>query len=230
MQSVLLSSRPPSNKAARATEIFLPSVFQLEHGLLYPRWMMLSVILTILVGIITYFIPIPCLPGNTGFLGFYCQVNKGTLTLQMLFIMGIFLVFWLCSFLFGFLSIEYFHQIGQKRGNVSSFLNAISDVETIRFFLGTLVIPLLFFTIAMCLFNKIEAFPLALAVITMLTVLWTLCYQLFSTKMSTKWQDPKKPTWLYLFRCLPPIRWFKIRERKKFNPGITVATYRRNKS
>lgn len=227
MQSPLLGTSVQSKTT-------LPSIFQLEDGLLHPRWLMLSALLDILwaIGqrIIEYIVP--CSSTSPLLLSFYCEVNSWTFFWQCAIILCLFLVGWLIFFFLGYKPIMYSFAQG-KKSHVKDFLRTASDIEKMRWQTFIFATIMLIIGLVMWVFKRTAAFPVVLGIITILIVIWTLCYEHFyskGVKNKITWPAEPEPTFSTLLQCLPLVGEHEMKQRKEYKPGITIATYQKPES
>lgn len=119
MQTLLLSTRPPSQQKKQPRRP-LTNLLRLKHGLLYPRWFMLSAMLDLLFGglLLGFAHSVPCSSNPQLLLSFYCIVDDRTFTIQILLIGLAFVLGWLGFFFFGYQSLAH----APKSGRIGNFL------------------------------------------------------------------------------------------------------------
>lgn len=219
LQLIPIKLKPKQNSDSK-----LLNVFQMHHGLLYSRWLILSALFDIVLsyaGYISWY-SMPCPSDNLNLLNVFCEIHTWGFIEQCLLIWGIFLPGWLFSFLVGYRFIENSKgsQSSQKNG-ISRFLGSISNFEHFRWLLLMYGFIIFLSVIVTELLKRIQPVPFALAMIILFMFIWTWCNNI-SKKLSGKEElEDSLPSTGYLLCCLFRI---KVRGRRKSDkPGTTIA-------
>lgn len=229
LQLIPIKSKPEQNADSE-----LPNVFQLPHGLLYSRWLILSALFDMVLSYAGYvsWYSMPCPSDNLNFLNVFCEIHTWGFIEQCLLIWGIFLSGWLFSFLVGYLFIENSKDShGAQKKDIGRFLGSISNFEHFRW---PLLIYALIIFLSVLITGRLKGIlpiPFALAMIVLFVLIWTWCNNILKKEPEQEAAKPvlvqvivlEKPlyTAAYLFCCLFRIR---VRGRRKSDkPGTTIA-------